>query len=165
MALGPIDRADGGSYNRRCIPMKHFSGHRFDEQRRTLWRGTREIRLTRKAAGVLQCLIERAGRVVTRDTILSTVWSGTHVHADNVKVPVHEIRTALEDDPREPNFIRSEPGGGTASSRHCTMACCLRRQAVPARRPRSLLTRTSCSGLLLRSPTRCNPTAECFWSM
>ena len=92
--------------------MKHFSGHRFDEHRRTLWRGTREIRLTRKAAAVLLCLIERAGRTVTRDTILSTVWSGTHVHADNVKVLIHEVRTALEDDPREPNFIRSESGGG-----------------------------------------------------
>ncbi|HEU4936373.1 MAG TPA: AAA family ATPase [Vicinamibacterales bacterium] len=92
--------------------MKHFSGHRFDEHRPALWRGTKEIRLTRKAAAVLLCLIERAGRTVARDTILSTVWSGTHVHADNVKVLVHEIRTALEDDPREPNFIRSEPGGG-----------------------------------------------------
>ena len=92
--------------------MKYFSGHRFDEHRRTLWRGTREIRLTRKAAAVLLCLIDKAGRPVTRDVILSTVWSGTHVHSDNVKVLVHEIRSALEDDPREPNFIRSEPGGG-----------------------------------------------------
>ena len=92
--------------------MKHFSGHRFDEHRLTLWRGTREIRLTRKAASVLLCLIDRGGRIVTRETILSTVWPETHVHADNVKVLVHEIRTALEDDSREPNFIRSEPGGG-----------------------------------------------------
>jgi predicted ATPase/DNA-binding winged helix-turn-helix (wHTH) protein len=92
--------------------MRHFLGHRFDEHRRTLWRGTREIRLTRKAAAVLLCLIDHAGRVASRDIILSTVWPETHVHADNVKVLVHEIRTALEDDPREPNFIRSEPGGG-----------------------------------------------------
>jgi hypothetical protein len=49
---------------------------------------------------------------VTRDEILSIVWSGTHVHADNVKVLVHELRTALGDDPRDPHFIRSEPGGG-----------------------------------------------------
>jgi DNA-binding winged helix-turn-helix (wHTH) protein len=82
--------------------MKHFSGHHFDEHRRALWRGTREIRLTRKAAAVLLCLIEHAGRIVTRDTILTTVWPGTHVHADNVKVLVHEIRTALDDDSREP---------------------------------------------------------------
>ncbi len=92
--------------------MKHFLGHRFDEDERTLWRGADEIRLTRKAAAVLLCLIERAGRTVTRDTILSTVWPGTHVQADNIKVLVHEIRVALNDDPRDPQFIRSEPGSG-----------------------------------------------------
>jgi len=92
--------------------MKHFSGQRFDEDRRTLLRGTKETRLTRKAAAVLSCLIEQAGRTVSRESILSTVWSGTHVHADNVKVLVHEIRIALDDDPRAPQFIRSEPGGG-----------------------------------------------------
>src|SRR3982750_1929309 len=92
--------------------MKYFAGHRFDEDRHTLWLGTKEVRLTRKAAAVLECLMERAGRTGTRDEILSTVWSGTHVHADNVKVLVHELRSALDDDRRDPHFIRSEPGGG-----------------------------------------------------
>ncbi len=92
--------------------MKYFAGQRFDEDRHTLSLGTKEVRLTRKAAAVLECLIERAGRTVTREEILSTVWSGTHVHADNVKVLVHELRSALDDDPRDPHFIRSEPGGG-----------------------------------------------------
>ena len=92
--------------------MKYFLGHRFDEHDRTLWRGTDEVRLTRKAASVLQCLMERAGAMVSREMILSTVWPGTYVHADNVKVLVHEIRAALNDDPREPHFIRNEPGAG-----------------------------------------------------
>lgn len=92
--------------------MKYFLGHRFDEHDRTLWRGTDEIRLTRKAASVLHCLMERAGAVVSRETILSTVWPATYVHADNVKVLVHEIRVALDDDPRDPHFIRNEPGAG-----------------------------------------------------
>src|SRR4051812_32560989 len=92
--------------------MKYFAGQRFDEDRHTLLLGTKEVRLTRKAAAVLECLIARAGRTVTREEILSTVWSGTHVHADNVKVLVHELRSALDDDPRDPHFIRSEPGGG-----------------------------------------------------
>src|SRR5437762_1133244 len=93
--------------------MKYFSGFRFDEKGNTLWRGTTEIRLTRKAAAVLLFLIDRGGRPVSRDAFPS-VWSGTHVHADEVKVLVHEIRAALEDDPRDPHFIRTEPGGGYA---------------------------------------------------
>jgi DNA-binding winged helix-turn-helix (wHTH) protein len=92
--------------------MKYFLGHRFDEHDRTLWRGTDEVRLTRKAAAVLHCLMERAGTIVSRDAILTTVWPATFVHADNVKVLVHEIRVALNDDPREPHFIRNEPGAG-----------------------------------------------------
>jgi len=92
--------------------MKYFLGHRFDEHDRTLWRGIDEVRLTRKAASVLQCLMERAGAMVSRETILSTVWPDTFVHADNVKVLVHEIRVALNDDPRDPHFVRNEPGTG-----------------------------------------------------
>ena len=78
--------------------MKHFLQYRFDERERTLWRGTEEIRLTRKASSILQCLIEGAGRIVTHESILATVWPGTHVQADNIKVLVHEVRAALEDE-------------------------------------------------------------------
>ena len=92
--------------------MKHFLAYRFDERERTLWRGTEEIRLTRKASAILLCLIEGAGRIVTHETILANVWPGTHVQADNIKVLVHEIRAALQDDSRDPRFIRSEPGRG-----------------------------------------------------
>jgi DNA-binding winged helix-turn-helix (wHTH) protein len=92
--------------------MKHFLAYRFDERERTLWRGTEEIRLTRKASAILLCLIEGAGRIVTHETILASVWPGTHVQADNIKVLVHEIRAALQDDSRDPRFIRSEPGRG-----------------------------------------------------
>ena len=92
--------------------MKHFLAYRFDERERILWRGADEVRLTRKASAILHCLIEGAGRIVTHETILSTVWSGTHVQTDNIKVLVHEIRAALQDDPRDPRYIRSEPGRG-----------------------------------------------------
>src|SRR5689334_21718583 len=86
-ALGPIDRRRLSPY-KKCNSkgsMKHFLAYRFDERERTLWRGTEEIRLTRKASAILQCLIEGAGRIVSHEIILSTVWPGTHVQADNIK--------------------------------------------------------------------------------
>jgi DNA-binding winged helix-turn-helix (wHTH) protein len=92
--------------------MKQFLDYRFDDRDWTLWRGAEGIRITRKAAGVLRCLIAQPGRLVTHDAILSSVWSGTFVQPDNIKVLVHEIRTALHDDHRSPRFIRSEPGRG-----------------------------------------------------
>ncbi|MFL6280902.1 MAG: AAA family ATPase, partial [Vicinamibacterales bacterium] len=67
--------------------------------------------LTRKAAAVLLFLIERGGRPVSCDAFPS-IWSGTHMDGNEVKALVHEIRSALEDDPRDPYFIRTEASGG-----------------------------------------------------
>jgi DNA-binding winged helix-turn-helix (wHTH) protein len=92
--------------------MKYFLSYRFDEFNGALWRGGRSIDITRKAANVLRCLVERSGTVVSHDAILSAVWPDAHVQSDNIKVLVREIRRALEDDPRVPSFIRSEPGRG-----------------------------------------------------
>jgi AAA ATPase domain/Transcriptional regulatory protein, C terminal len=92
--------------------MKYFSSFRFEENDGTLFRGAQQIPLTRKAGDLLRCLLERAGAVTTHHTILSTVWRGTHVQPGNIKVLVRELRRALEDDPRQPRFIKSEPGRG-----------------------------------------------------
>ncbi len=43
---------------------------------------------------------------------MRAVWPETHVHPDNVKVLVREIRIALGDDPHAPTFIRSDAGRG-----------------------------------------------------
>jgi AAA ATPase domain len=92
--------------------MKYFSSFRFEENDGTLFRGPQQIPLTRKAGELLRCLLERAGAVTTHQTILSTVWRGTHVQPGNIKVLIRELRRALEDDPRQPQFIKSEPGRG-----------------------------------------------------
>ena len=78
--------------------MKYFSSFRFEENDGTLFRGPQQIPLTRKAGELLRCLLERAGAVTTHQTILSTVWRGTHVQPGNIKVLVRELRRALEDD-------------------------------------------------------------------
>jgi DNA-binding winged helix-turn-helix (wHTH) protein len=94
--------------------MKYFLSYRFDPSRGTLWRGTREIEVTRKAADVLTCLLESAGALVSHDEILSRVWPDTHVQPQNIKVLISELRRALGDDARDPQFIRSEPSRGYA---------------------------------------------------
>ncbi len=92
--------------------MKYFLSYRFDGPRGTLWRGARQIEITRKAADVLACLIERAGTLVPHQDILARVWPDTHVQPENIKVLVSELRRALGDDARNPQFIRSEPSRG-----------------------------------------------------
>src|SRR4051794_33278048 len=94
--------------------MKYFLSYRFDERQGVVWRGSRPVDITRKAAGVLRCLIERAGMTVSQDTILSCVWPDAHVQPDNIKVLVRELRRALEDDSQAPVLIRNIPGRGYA---------------------------------------------------
>ncbi len=94
--------------------MKSFPPFRFDERDETLWRGPDRVRLTGKAAALLHCLLDGRGAWVGKAAILSTVWPDTHVHADNVKVLIREIRAALGDDPRQARFIRCEPRRGYA---------------------------------------------------
>jgi DNA-binding winged helix-turn-helix (wHTH) protein len=94
--------------------MTHFGQFRFDEADRMLWRGQQPLPLTRKAGNLLACLLAARGNWVSKTDILAAVWPDTHVHPDNIKVLVREIRLALQDDAREPRFIRSQSGRGYA---------------------------------------------------
>lgn len=92
--------------------MKLFLSFHLDPTDGTLWRGHEQVPLTRKAAALLRCLVDRAGSSVEKADIMRAVWPDTHVHPDNVKVLVCEIRIALGDDPHAPTFIRSDAGHG-----------------------------------------------------
>jgi DNA-binding winged helix-turn-helix (wHTH) protein len=92
--------------------MKLFVPFHLDDADGTLWHGRDEVSLTRKAAALLRCLVDRAGTSVGKADIMNAVWPDTHVHPDNVKVLVREIRRALGDDSRTPTFIRADAGHG-----------------------------------------------------
>jgi predicted ATPase len=94
--------------------MTHFGQFRFDETDRMLWRGQQPLPLTRKAGNLLACLLAARGNWVSKTDILTAVWPDTHVHPDNIKVLVREVRLALQDDARAPRFIRSQSGRGYA---------------------------------------------------
>jgi DNA-binding winged helix-turn-helix (wHTH) protein len=87
--------------------VKYFAPFRLDLTARALWREGARVPITHKAFDLLAVLVERAGHVVAKDALLETVWPNTHVHPDNVKVLIGEVRRALGDDPMRPRFIRS----------------------------------------------------------
>ena len=89
------------------VQVKHFAPYRLDVPSRTLWRDDVRVPLTHKAFDVLAVLVDRAGHLVTKETLLAAVWPGIHVHPDNVKVLIGEIRRTLGDHPIRPRFIRS----------------------------------------------------------
>ena len=87
--------------------MKYFAPFTLDPRDKSLWRNNVKVPLTHKALELLAVLVERAGHVVAKETLLESVWPDSHVHPDNVKVLIGEIRRALGDDPIRPRFIRS----------------------------------------------------------
>ncbi|MEM6941616.1 MAG: winged helix-turn-helix domain-containing protein [Pseudomonadota bacterium] len=70
------------------------------------------VQLTAKAAAVLACLRRHQGRVVTTQTFLDEVWPGLNVTSDLVREYIHDLRTALNDEAKQPRFIETVRGKG-----------------------------------------------------
>jgi adenylate cyclase len=84
-----------------------FGSYRFDLDSAQLWDETGEIHLTPKAAAVLALLVSRPGTVVTKEHLFETVWRDTNVGDDALTSCIQELRRALGDDPRQPQFIET----------------------------------------------------------
>jgi len=84
-----------------------FGRYRFDPTTGRLWSGRKEIRLTPKAASVLDALVTNAGQLVTREALFASVWEGAAVSEDALTSCVQELRRALTDDAKHPRFIET----------------------------------------------------------
>ena len=69
-----------------------------------------EVRLRPQAMAVLQFLARHAGRVVTKDELMQSVWAGTVVTDDSLVQCVKEIRQALGD--HDHRIVRTSPKRG-----------------------------------------------------
>jgi DNA-binding winged helix-turn-helix (wHTH) protein len=74
-----------------------FGPFRLDPLAKRLWCGAQEVALQPQPLAVLHYLVTHAGRVVTKEELLTEVWAGTHVTKTALKVCVHAIRVALGD--------------------------------------------------------------------
>lgn len=76
--------------------------------------GGAEIRLAPQPFQLLVLLVSRAGELVTRDEIRAALWSdGTTVEFDlGVNFCIRQIRIALQDNPREPQYVATIPKKG-----------------------------------------------------
>jgi DNA-binding winged helix-turn-helix (wHTH) protein len=97
--------------------MKQFAPFRIDTVNQCLWRrsdkGTEErVLLAPTAFSVLLHLVDHAGRLVTHNELLESVWHGTHIQPQAVKRQILAIRTALGDEAKAPRFIETLPRRG-----------------------------------------------------
>jgi Tol biopolymer transport system component/DNA-binding winged helix-turn-helix (wHTH) protein len=69
-------------------------------------------RLEPKAMRVLVCLAEHAGRVVSKEELIRTVWAETFVGDDVLTRCVSDLRRAFGDAAKEPRVIQTIPKSG-----------------------------------------------------
>ena len=78
-----------------------------------MWQGNDELELTRKEFDLLARLARDAGRVVTRESLMSDVWDMNWFGSTKtLNVHVGWLRRKLGDDPDDPIYIRTVRGVG-----------------------------------------------------
>src|SRR5438270_1813687 len=92
--------------------MKRFGSFQLDAANQRLWHGEALVALTPKAFRVLRYLVDHAGRLVTPDELLDTLWPATYVNPGVLRKYILEIRRALGDRPDTPAFIQTLPKRG-----------------------------------------------------
>ena len=89
-------------------------GYELDLRPRRLRRGSHVLKLERIPLEILVLLVEHKDEIVTRDEIVSRVWSkGVFLDTDNsIRGAIRKLRQALKDDAECPRFIRTVTGQG-----------------------------------------------------
>ena len=108
-----------------------FEGFLLDPANALLWRGAERIALPPKPFGVLCCLAQRAGALVTKDELLDAVWRNLHVTESSLSVSINAVRLALGDDPRSPRFIETVTRRGYRFVAPVTVAATASPEAPP----------------------------------
>ena len=86
---------------------------RLDPSTRRMWRGDREVLMSRKEFDLVQALITRAGSVVTREELMREVWGVTFwTSSKTIDVHLGWVRRKLGDDTRRPQLITTIRGQG-----------------------------------------------------
>ncbi len=94
---------------RRVLRFGEFS---LDLVGQCLRRNGQRVRLRPKPFETLTFLIEHRHETVTKDQILETVWADTPVTDGALVQAIREVRRTLDDDDKEPRFIKTIPRTG-----------------------------------------------------
>jgi TolB-like protein/Flp pilus assembly protein TadD len=94
-----------------------FEGFRLDLRGGVLYRlGQKDVGapvgLGPRAIGLLSLLAARQGEVVSKDTIMKTVWLGRVIEEANLNVQVSKLRQILDKDRAQGSCIQTIPGRG-----------------------------------------------------
>jgi DNA-binding response OmpR family regulator len=86
-------------------------GLRLNQGTREVWRGGRLITLTRTEYIILDLLMRNAGRVISRDTLIDTVWNHGEIESNTLDAFMRLLRSKVEA-PGEPKLLHTVRGVG-----------------------------------------------------
>ena len=90
-----------------------FGGFVLNADARTLSRDGSDVELTTREYDLLHLLVSKAGKALTRDTILNAVWGySNYVTPRTVDRFVTTLRKKIEPDPASPTYIHTLRGVG-----------------------------------------------------
>src|SRR6266571_5516433 len=85
---------------------------RLDIANEWVWHGEQRLQLTPKAFAVLRYLVDHPGRVVTKEELLRVIWPDTVVSEWALTTCIWEIRKALGEEARAPQYLATMHGRG-----------------------------------------------------
>ena len=89
-----------------------FGLFRLDSTERLLLRAGQPVSLTPKAFDLLVYLVDHAGRLVTKQALMSALWSDSFVEESNLTFTVSALRKALGDGQDGETLIQTVPTRG-----------------------------------------------------
>src|SRR4249920_3706181 len=89
-----------------------FGPFRLEVGERRLLRDGQPVALTRKVLDTLRILVERAGRLVTKDELMQAIWPDAIVEENNLNQNVSALRRALGEHTGGERFIETVPAVG-----------------------------------------------------
>lgn len=92
----------------------NFDEFVLDTDARELRRSGAAIHLSPKAFELLQVLVERRPTAISKADLHALLWQDTFVTDTSLATVVSEVRSALQDDPRRPRYIRTVHAFGYA---------------------------------------------------
>jgi DNA-binding winged helix-turn-helix (wHTH) protein len=95
------------------VPVR-FGDFVFDEDTRQLLQGGELVALSPKAFELLRHLLRRRPRAMSKDELHALIWPGTNVTDASLASAASDLRAALHDRRRRPQFIRTVHGFGYA---------------------------------------------------
>lgn len=100
-----------------AAPLTRFGDVTVDLNAKAVFRGgsgrQTRIRLTPTEWKVLEVLVRNAGKLVTRQDLLTEIWGAQHVKDTGyLRLYISQLRKKIEPNPAHPRYLKTEPGMG-----------------------------------------------------